>query len=142
MTIYILRKRIKNNLELDFLEKVIKGLPIFQKHPSMFMMPKLRGEILKQFGHVCFKKHDTIFRIGDFGNLYFIVLKGSVYCLIPNFDEEQSQAKPTQVLRKKNQHLMLNGPGRYEEKIEEQTEIDFLYKNFPNMLLARTFVPG
>jgi hypothetical protein len=36
MAIYIIRKRVKNDLELEFLEKIIKGLVIFKKFPELF----------------------------------------------------------------------------------------------------------
>ena len=36
MIIYILRKKIKNEMEIKFLTTFLKNLPIFKDHPEIF----------------------------------------------------------------------------------------------------------
>ena len=51
---------------------------IFKANPEMFNDNRFVTEIVKSFGHLFFLKGEIVFNVGDYGNLYYIVLKGEV----------------------------------------------------------------
>ena len=48
----------------------------------MFQQQKIKNEILNQVGHAHCREKETLFKVGDFGSLYYIIIKGEVFCLI------------------------------------------------------------
>lgn len=62
MAIYILRKQVKNNLEMQFLQKVIESTKVFKEHPELITKPGTK--LLSNLKHEFFPKNKTIFNYG------------------------------------------------------------------------------
>ncbi|KAL4505389.1 hypothetical protein ABPG72_002451 [Tetrahymena utriculariae] len=116
MAIYILRKVTRNPLEIQFLKKIIESIPLFQKNPDL--SKNCSNQILMKISHSYYNKNQVIFNYGDHGSVFYLILKGSVYCLIPNKDyksfepndgsqshlQNQKERASTQQSEKQNQH--------------------------------------
>ncbi|KAL4456525.1 hypothetical protein ABPG74_000632 [Tetrahymena malaccensis] len=120
MAIYILRKVTRNPMEIQFLKKVIESIPLFQKNPDL--SKNCSNQILMKISHSFYNKNQVIFNYGDHGSVFYLILKGSVYCLIPNKDYksfepiEDSQSHNTQ-----NQKEKLNT--QQSEKHNQQADL-------------------
>ncbi|KAL4505386.1 hypothetical protein ABPG72_002448 [Tetrahymena utriculariae] len=135
MAIYICRKAVKNQLEIEFLLKIIEGLDIFQKHQDV--KANCSRIILNNIKYRFYKKNECVFRVGDKGGSYFIVLKGSVHCLIPDLKKDDkgddqdddfftNNSRPSDHSTEQNQKFQkanLNNDNQqisYERKIQNQ----------------------
>ncbi|KAL4499141.1 hypothetical protein ABPG72_017043 [Tetrahymena utriculariae] len=97
IAIQILQKNGKIAHEIKFLQKCIEGMPLFQKHQGLFEKANTSYHLFSQIKHIKYSKNHIIFNFGEYGYHYYIVLKGSVSCLIPQnqFKDEliQNQKK-------------------------------------------------
>ncbi|KAL4487121.1 hypothetical protein ABPG72_001573 [Tetrahymena utriculariae] len=110
IAIYILRKKIKNELEVNFLNNLVKNLPFFSssnvqqetKDNSQF---KRIVQVL-QYRH--FNKQQTIFNYGEKGTEFFTVIKGAAFCLVPDptykkFEQIKKHQQLKQIEKKDNE---------------------------------------
>ncbi|EAR88757.2 cyclic nucleotide-binding domain protein (macronuclear) [Tetrahymena thermophila SB210] len=152
MAIYICRKAVKNQLEIEFLLKIIEGLDIFQKHQDV--KANCSRIILNNIKYRFYKKNECVFRVGDKGGSYFIVLKGSVHCLIPDLKKDDkgddqdddlftNNSKPSdhsteynQKFQKANQNVD-NQQISYERKVQNQINSQGNSSNAPNSQLPK-----
>ena len=93
--IRILRKEYKSKKDLNFLRKAIQGLALFQNEKKL--MDIGNDKIFEQLKLEEYVKHHVVFKYGDPGTSYFIVLKGSLSLLVPI--EMQKPEKPKFTLK-------------------------------------------
>ncbi|EAR88762.2 cyclic nucleotide-binding domain protein (macronuclear) [Tetrahymena thermophila SB210] len=118
MAIYILRKVTRNPLEIQFLKKVIESIPLFQKNPDL--SKNCSNQILMKISHSYYKKNQVIFNYGDHGSVFYLILKGSVYCLIPNKDYKTFEPSEESQNNGQNQKEKVNT--QQSEKQSQQTD--------------------
>lgn len=79
----ILMKNVKTEQEVEYLLKIVRQLTIFQNQPGL--LGNISGSLIqKSFTLQYYPKNTVIFRRGDIGYNFYIILKGSVATLIPS----------------------------------------------------------
>ncbi|KAL4456521.1 hypothetical protein ABPG74_000628 [Tetrahymena malaccensis] len=129
LAIYILRKQIKNNLEMRFLQQVIQNISIFKQNPGMASDSLISSNLFKQLKHEFYPRRTVLFNYGDQGDKYYIVLKGSVYCLLPDsqLSEEQRYSNKSLNLQQNTPHSpQSNRSQNKQEQLEKEDNPKFL----------------
>ncbi|EAR88756.1 cyclic nucleotide-binding domain protein (macronuclear) [Tetrahymena thermophila SB210] len=129
LAIYILRKQIKNNLEMRFLQQVIQNISIFKQNPGMASDSLISSNLFKQLKHEFYPRRTVLFNYGDQGDKYYIVLKGSVYCLLPDsqLSEEQRSCNRSLNLQQNRPHSpQSNRSSNQQEQLEKEDNPKFL----------------
>ncbi|KAL4449887.1 hypothetical protein ABPG74_015006 [Tetrahymena malaccensis] len=134
IAIQILQKNGKIAHEIKFLQKCIEGMPLFQKHQGLFEKANTSHHLFSQIKHIKYSKNHVIFNfgnqfqlrkneltsfvylifiniLGEYGYHYYIVLKGSVSCLIP-----QNQFKDELIQNQKKIEFMQQRIQKLKEK--------------------------
>ncbi|KAL4505385.1 hypothetical protein ABPG72_002447 [Tetrahymena utriculariae] len=129
LAIYILRKQIKNNLEMRFLQQVIQNISIFKQNPGMVSDQLISSNLFKQLKHEFYPRRTVLFNYGDQGDKYYILLKGSVYCLLPDsqLSEEQRSNNQSLNLQQNRPHSpQSNRSQNQQEQLEKEDNPKFL----------------
>ncbi|KAL4436298.1 hypothetical protein ABPG74_015889 [Tetrahymena malaccensis] len=125
VAIYILRKKIKNELEVNFLNNLVKNLPFFSssnvqqetKDHSQFK------RIVQALQYRHFNKQQTIFNYGEKGTEFFTVIKGAAFCLVPD---------PTY---KKIEQIKKHEPLKEIEKKDNESKAESTARDFLNNIV-------
>lgn len=84
---HILKKRIKTTQDIENLDAHFKDVKFFSDSKSKIDEESF-GKLLKCLQYERIKGHEILFRRGDKGDKFYIILKGSVSVMIPKLDHE------------------------------------------------------
>ena len=76
-----MNKISKSKEELKYLRKVLEGVKLFQQRPELLDSNNFYKIIDKSLTHRHYRKHETIFREGNDGVEYIIILKGYAWLI-------------------------------------------------------------
>ncbi|EAS02812.2 cyclic nucleotide-binding domain protein (macronuclear) [Tetrahymena thermophila SB210] len=166
IAINILTRPVKTKQEKNFLMKGIQGLQLFQEYKDIFSEDQMNHQLFKEIQLKCFKKNEVIFNIGDHGSTYFIILLGSVFCLLREATQQQPQGdsyqnenahsndpktisqdinnikrmKSREVLPQVNKKQSAKDASVYTE--EEQEDLYQIKKIYPNLECVKIYKAG
>ena len=83
MIISILSKNIKDAQEISLINKFVRQLSVFKQREELFDSASLSNRIIQSLRSVFVPKHKALFKYGDRGNEYYILLSGQAFCLVP-----------------------------------------------------------
>lgn len=151
----------RSHLEIEFLEKKMQKFDFFTKTkdkiPTEYYL-----ELFKELRFESHQKNSVIFSFGDIGKKIFIILKGSVYVLVPKIKVqkednllkkkyedlyEQSQKNETFILAEEESPKLSpmisyakTTPNNFFA--QEEDSIEKLLEKFPNFILVNTLKKG
>ncbi|KRX09454.1 Cyclic nucleotide-binding protein [Pseudocohnilembus persalinus] len=126
LAIYILKRIVKKEVEIKYLQKIIEGIELFKQKPQLLEKQKITKKILNSIQLEFYEKDQTLFEIGDFGNTYYIVLKGNVNVLIPDPNTERTNKN---YAYEKKSSITLNSASDKNQKQEQILKYDQNQKN-------------
>ncbi|EAR88917.2 cyclic nucleotide-binding domain protein (macronuclear) [Tetrahymena thermophila SB210] len=100
MAIKIFKKQLKSKLEVQFIYKLMQNLEIFEQNTEIMSSEIVTRDLVKYFQISFYKKHHKLFDVDQYGDKFYIILQGSVYCLVP--DAEKSKAYQKQINNQAN----------------------------------------
>lgn len=148
----------RSHLEIEFLEKKMQKFDFFtkikDKIPNEYYL-----ELFKELRFESHQKNSVIFSFGDIGKKIFIILKGSVYVLVPKIKVqkednilkkkyedlyEHSQKNETFILAEdeNNKPSPLSKPTPNNFFVQDEDSIEKLLEKFPNFILVNTLKTG
>ncbi|KAL4448757.1 hypothetical protein ABPG74_012846 [Tetrahymena malaccensis] len=167
VAINILTRPVKTKQEKNFLMKGIQGLRLFQENKDIFQEDQMNHQLFKEIQLKCFKKNEVIFNIGDHGSTYFIILLGSVFCLLREAAQQQPQNDTNQnesthsndpktigqdiniIKRMKSREalpqVIKKQSGTKDASVytgEEQEDLYQIKKIYPNLECVKIYKPG
>ncbi|EAR85501.2 cyclic nucleotide-binding domain protein (macronuclear) [Tetrahymena thermophila SB210] len=118
MVVSILRKQIKNKLEITFVKKALENLDIWKNQVNLFNQgSSFNNSIFSHMKVQYCQKGEVIFNYGDQGSIYYIVAQGSFSCLIPKSMKQQKQTDDQ--LNQEQRQNMLKNMSVVQEKSKE-----------------------
>ena len=140
----IVQKKEKSELELKFLLNAIINFKIFDEARTVIEeSAEIKKTLEKNLQYELFEKREEIFRVGDFGNKFYIILQGQVDCLIPTTQQaprapehdahQQKKAQVGQPAPKaedplQNQEKRLNTYGILAEQLHQTDQKERRFK--------------
>ncbi|EAS00767.3 cyclic nucleotide-binding domain protein (macronuclear) [Tetrahymena thermophila SB210] len=88
IAVNLLKKKIKSQLEMQYLSKCLINLDLFKQNSNILEDQDSLKIIFSEINYVFFPKNSIIFNFGEYGNNYYVLLKGKVYCFIPNQEKK------------------------------------------------------
>ncbi|KAL4449888.1 hypothetical protein ABPG74_015007 [Tetrahymena malaccensis] len=88
IAVNLLKKKIKSQLEMQYLSKCFMNLDLFKQNSNILEDQDSLKIIFSEINYVFFPKNSIIFNFGEYGNNYYVLLKGKVYCFIPNQEKK------------------------------------------------------
>ncbi|KAL4499140.1 hypothetical protein ABPG72_017042 [Tetrahymena utriculariae] len=124
IAVNLLKKKIKSQLEMKYLSKCLMNLDLFKQNSNILEDQDSLKIIFSEINYVFFPKNSIIFNFGEYGNNYYVLLKGKVYCFIPNqekkdqlifqqVENERRAIKSKKIIQLSGQQID-NSPGSYE----------------------------
>ncbi|EAR89328.2 cyclic nucleotide-binding domain protein (macronuclear) [Tetrahymena thermophila SB210] len=96
----------KSRNEKLFLKKSLQNLNLFQKHKdAVFKNSQTNEKLFESLNYKFYKRNEVIFHIGDDGDTYYIVLRGSVVLLLPKSNEDAELLEKEAEIRRNNKKL-------------------------------------
>ncbi|KAL4496193.1 hypothetical protein ABPG72_012930 [Tetrahymena utriculariae] len=92
----------KSRNEKLFLKKSLQNLNLFQKHKdAVFKNSQTNEKLFESLNYKYYKRNEVIFHVGDDGDTYYIVLRGSVVLLLPKSNEDAELLEKEAEIRQK-----------------------------------------
>ena len=89
----ILQKRQRSDEESKYLISAVLGYKIFDEAREHIQQNEfIRQTLEKNLNYEFFSQKSEIFRCGEFGNKFYIIISGKVDCLIPKKVHDQIQS--------------------------------------------------
>ncbi|EAR98304.2 cyclic nucleotide-binding domain protein (macronuclear) [Tetrahymena thermophila SB210] len=92
---YILRKAQKKRCEIDYVKRALKNINIFADTIDLFTSKDSENKLFEQFNIEFFPPQTEIIEINEFGENFYIILKGKVACFTPLSWTKGSKKTPT-----------------------------------------------
>ncbi|EAS02811.2 cyclic nucleotide-binding domain protein (macronuclear) [Tetrahymena thermophila SB210] len=154
------KKKAKTKQEKQFILNILKCCSIFQKNKNLISDNASSLNITEWFSYQYMPKNTIVFNQGEYGNTYYIVLQGQVFCMIPDPDYNNTKEKYlNDQLNKRKQYFttnpynknfrvseVINNQANFESdqssKKTEKEQIQLLIECFPTLKLVHTFNSG
>ncbi|KAL4432115.1 hypothetical protein ABPG74_014369 [Tetrahymena malaccensis] len=132
LVIFLLQKQIKSQQEVQFLGKFIRNLSVFKENQEMLKNKSTSNKIIQNLRCIFIKKNMPLFKYGDRGYEYFILLKGKSYCLIP-----YPSTVPLELIKQQTRQKRL-----LPQVTEDHEDEEFLFEHFPRYQCVKIYKPG
>ncbi|KAL4477751.1 hypothetical protein ABPG72_018925 [Tetrahymena utriculariae] len=132
LVIFLLQKQIKSQQEVLFLGKFIRNLSVFKENQEMLKNKSTSNKIIQNLRCIFIKKNLPLFKYGDRGYEYFILLKGKAYCLIP-----YPNTIPLELIKQQTKQKRL-----LPQATEDHQDEEFLFDHFPRYQCVKIYKPG
>ncbi|KAL4473492.1 hypothetical protein ABPG74_022356 [Tetrahymena malaccensis] len=138
--IHILMKQEKNKQEQNFIKNAIQGLQLFKEHKSLLTAQGFGNHLLTQMKVEFHEKNSVIFHYGEYGNKYYILLKGKLDLMMPKSEcIEENNIKAEKNLP---QIPYFQEYKNIPEELPDETFEQYMERIYPRLGHIKTFLPG
>ncbi|EAR92621.2 cyclic nucleotide-binding domain protein (macronuclear) [Tetrahymena thermophila SB210] len=138
--IHILMKQEKNKQEQNFIKNAIQGLQLFKEHKNLLTAQGFGNHLLTQMKVEFHEKNNVIFHYGEYGNKYYILLKGKLDLMMPKSEciEENNLRMEKGLPSIPYFQEYKNTP----EELPDETFEQYMERIYPRLGHIKTFLPG
>ncbi|KAL4485074.1 hypothetical protein ABPG72_014594 [Tetrahymena utriculariae] len=138
--IHILMKQEKNKQEQNFIKNAIQGLQLFKEHKNLLTAQGFGNHLLTQMKVESHEKNSVIFHYGEYGNKYYILLKGKLDLMMPK--SECIEENNNKIEKKLPQIPYFQEYKNIPEELPDEKFEQYMERIYPRLGHIKTFVPG
>lgn len=129
---------LRTEIEVSFLENLMRNYSFFKDLRSKISLESYR-EFFKELRYESHRKGTVLFNFGEIGKKFYLVLKGSVYVLVP---KAKNKILMDQTLTKLKLDSKASFSKEFSKEFKPLTDEDKLLERYPNMYIANVLKEG